>query len=211
MTPFARWPKGARRVAVGVLGFVAALLLTAGFEIYCVQGRSMTPNLGPGACLLVAEGYPGALGTVSRGEIVVFRADDGRATVKRAVAMGGDTVGRVDGRLTLDGRPLSEPYLGGAGRRRADPDGAPGVWHRRHLVDTVDRGRYVAGARGWGPIVVPPDAYFVLGDNREVSGDSRDFGFVTADDLVGPVILTFRPPAVPIIGPGGPAFVVRER
>jgi signal peptidase I len=109
-----------------------------------------------------------------RGDIVVFDAPDtvaragcgSGAFVKRIVGLPGETVSMEDGRLFVDGKPLREPYLHPAYRGVAT-----GSWPR-----------------------VPRDAYFVLGDNRPFSCDSRRWGVVPRGNIIGRAELTYWPP-----------------
>jgi signal peptidase I len=109
-----------------------------------------------------------------RGEIVVFRAPEeaarlcqgGGVYVKRLIGLPGDTVSERDGIVYVDGRALSEPYV------------APQDRDAR----TADFGR------------VPPGHYFFMGDNRLASCDSRTWGTVPRDALIGPVFATYWPP-----------------
>jgi signal peptidase I len=94
------------------------------------------------------------------GDVVVVHDPLGDGLiVKRVVAVGGDTIGFEDGVLVRNGRPVTEPYT---------PDFLDGVYY--------------------GPDVVPPDALYLLGDNRFDSEDSRNFGPVPADTVVGRVV-----------------------
>jgi signal peptidase I len=103
-----------------------------------------------------------------RGDLVVFRAPrSGELLLKRVVAVAGDQVGIEDGVLVVDGRRPREPYT--------DPDAIDSVY--------------------FGPVRVPPRAVFVLGDNRADSEDSRDFGAVPADDVLGRVGARIWPPS----------------
>jgi signal peptidase I len=110
-----------------------------------------------------------------RGEIVVFEAPaaanrcglgDGGAFVKRIVGLPGEVVSARDGVIHIDGERLVEPYL--APSRRGHESGS---WPR-----------------------VAPGHYFLLGDNRTRSCDSRTWGTVPRDNLIGPVLLTYWPP-----------------
>jgi signal peptidase I len=113
-------------------------------------------------------------GDPKRGDIVVFQAPStaaaagcGRgATIKRIVGLPGETVSMQDGLVLIDGEPLHEPYLRPAYRGRQT-----GAWSR-----------------------VPADAYFVLGDNRALSCDSRSWGVVPREAIVGRAELTYWPP-----------------
>jgi signal peptidase I len=128
----------------------------------------------------------------ARGDLVICRSPaDGARLVKRVVAVPGDEVAMREGRLILDGRPVAyrradpEPWADALGDEAAGlvflMEDLPG---RSHVIAlTPDR----AGARDWGPIVVPPGQYFVMGDNRDQSADSRYFGFVPRGDIAGEV------------------------
>jgi len=114
-----------------------------------------------------------------RGELVVFRypEDRSRSFLKRLIGLPGEAVQIRDKRVLIDGTPLDEPYARflEPPRRRDDPE------YGLH------------GERGdnWGPMTVPPDAYFVLGDNRDNSRDSRYWGFVEHDDLLGRAVVVY--------------------
>ena len=99
------------------------------------------------------------------GDIIVFNYQDRRDFIKRIVAIEGDTVEIKDNRLYLNDTLTDEPYL------------------NEHTV--VD----------YGPVTVPPEHYFVLGDNRANSRDSRypDVGFVSLEEIKGRASLVFWP------------------
>ena len=111
-----------------------------------------------------------------RGEIVVFEApravercggqDGGSTFVKRIVGLPGETVSERDGLIYIDGRRLVEPYVEASRRGHTS-----GSWPR-----------------------LAPGHYFVMGDNRINSCDSRTWGSVPRDSLIGQVILTYWPP-----------------
>jgi signal peptidase I len=105
-------------------------------------------------------------GPVARRDVVVVpRPGTGALLVKRVVAVGGDQVGLEDGVLVVDGEPVCEPAI--------DPARQDGVW--------------------FGPVTVPDGEVFLLGDDRDSSVDSRDFGSVPAADVEGLVHLRAWP------------------
>ena len=109
-----------------------------------------------------------------RGEIVVFRTPprtreacaEGGTFVKRIVGLPGETVTELDGSVSIDGHKLIEPYV-----LPSERDTRSGTWPR-----------------------IPAGHYFMMGDNRGNSCDSRDWGTVPRANLIGPVFLTYWPP-----------------
>ncbi len=189
-------PSRAKRAGLVLLAILFLLVLARETMIgfYRVHGRSMAPTLHPGdyvladktafgngflALLLSREVMP------SRGEIVVFalRPERGRYLIKRVVALPGDTLAMRGGRLYVNHQPLAEPYLNPAADT-LDRSDAPGSWHFSYLPPQKQTRRYHPTGRNWGPLIVPDSAFFVLGDNRDASGDSRSFGFVYVGELV---------------------------
>jgi len=123
----------------------------------------------------------------SRADIVVFALrhhafrKDRPYLIKRVVALPGDTLAMQDGHLVVHPEKLTS--LQAESSMPQAYTGIPGNWHFSYLVPTVQHRHYQPTGTDWGPIVVPEDAYFVLGDNRNESVDSRDFGFVRSDEL----------------------------
>ncbi len=119
-------------------------------------------------------------------DIIVFRADHapGLDIVKRTIGIPGDTLSMTDGVLSRNSRVLDEPYVR-HDPRVADSGDAQMAWQIEHLVSTVDREDYHPTRDNWGPLVVPEERYFMLGDNREQSLDSRFWGFVERKKIRG--------------------------
>jgi signal peptidase I len=118
-----------------------------------------------------------------RGDVIVFHSPaDGTRMVKRVVGLPGETVELRDNRVFINGQPaaytLAAPPSGGmvAASEQIDVGGAS---HPIQLLPALP------SRRDYGPVTVPTDSYFVLGDNRDNSGDSRYFGFVPRGHITG--------------------------
>lgn len=110
--------------------------------------------------------------------------------VKRLVGMPGDTLAMRDKVLYVDGEPQNHPWVK-HGNEGADETHPWMEWQERYLVDTVDAGSYGPTRDNWGPIVVPPEHYFMLGDNRESSLDSRYWGLLERWRLEGRALFIY--------------------
>lgn len=125
-----------------------------------------------------------------RGDIVVcLSPEDGRRLVKRVIGKPGDTVEMRRNVLLLNGKPLdySETNLNYA--ERIPQDHAAGS---RFAIEKLDETVHpvmsiprIAAMRDFGPVVVPEGQYYVLGDNRDLSRDSRYFGLVPRESILG--------------------------
>ena len=120
------------------------------------------------------------------GDIIVFRADHspGLDIVKRTLGLPGDTLRMEGGILYRNGVALDEPYVRRNPRQRDERD--PRMqWQLEHLIPDPERGEYEPTRDNWGPLLVPPERYFMLGDNRGESLDSRYWGFVERGKMQG--------------------------
>ena len=125
----------------------------------------MEPRIGAGE-FVVIDMLAYRFGTVHRGDILAFRhASASEAYLKRVIALPGEQVAIDHGTVLIDGKPLKEDYV-----------------------------RY-RDARSEPPQTVPADSYYVLGDNRSNSDDSRDWGFVPASAIMGKAWLAVWPPS----------------
>jgi signal peptidase I len=182
---------------------VALFIITFTVQPFRIPSESMEPTLLVGDFLLVnkdigLEAPPHVMAptsTIHRGDLVVFHypVDSSLHLVKRVIGLPGDHLHLRDGRVYINGHALSEPY---AIFRPSGPDSYrddfprlasadPGVdsrwWIEMHSHSLVTNGE----------LTVPADSYFVLGDNRNDSEDSRYWGFVPRGAIVGKPFLIY--------------------
>ena len=176
---------------------VALFIMTFTAQPFRIPSASMEPTLLVGDFLLVnkevSTGRFPALATIQRGDLIVFHypVDPAKHLVKRIVGLPGDRIRLRDGRVLIDGRALSEPY---AFYLPSAPDSYrddfPRMDHADPAVDSrwwVQMHSLVAN----GELTIPPDSYFVLGDNRNNSDDSRYWGLVPRAAIVGKPFLVY--------------------
>ncbi|MBA2379742.1 MAG: signal peptidase I, partial [Blastocatellia bacterium] len=142
-----------------------------------VEGSSMVPQLQDGERLLVNKLVYYKIqsvrwGHLERGDIVVFwyPADPDKSYVKRIIGLPGETVEVRSGQVWIDGRPLSEPYIDETHNRNP------------RSMDPMPR-------------KVEPHHYFVMGDNRDNSSDSREWGFVPEKYIYGKAFFRYWKPS----------------
>jgi len=185
------------------------IIRTFGVEAFKIPSGSMERTLLIGDFLLVNKAEYGAqvpfthwrlprIRAPRRGDVVVFEWPEDRTKnlVKRLVGLPGDTLAMRDGVLIRNGQRVDEPYVS-----RTDPGPDPSSEQLSSLIRpaAASVGGDNTSRNNWGPLVVPPEKYFVLGDNRDNSLDSRYWGFVPDSLLTGqPLVIyySFAPDTV---------------
>jgi signal peptidase I len=119
------------------------------------------------------------IGTLERGDVVVFKypEEPDRDFIKRVIGLPGDTLELKAKKVYINGTPLDEPYVHFIDAPRSESE--------IHEVTSFDvRERY-------GPVTVPANQYFVMGDNRDNSQDSRYWGFLPRDYIKGKALIIY--------------------
>jgi signal peptidase I len=131
-----------------------------------------------------------------RNDILVFDSveDEGLKVVKRLIGMPGDTLSMENGELFRNGERVNEPYAVHSDLTRSEDQiqrAKMREWQLPHLVKR-DAAKYQPDLQDWGPIVVPPDSFFMMGDNRDSSYDGRYWGFLPRKNVRGrPLVVYF--------------------
>lgn len=144
---------------------LAQLVMVSVAQAFQVEQYSMEPTLLPHDRVLVNK-FIYRFREPRHGDVIVLRypRDPGRNYIKRIVGLPGDKVEIKNGHLIINGSSVEEVYVNG------QPSG------------------------DYGPEVIPADSFFVLGDNRNNSEDSRAFGFLKRGQIVGQAALIYWPP-----------------
>ncbi len=157
--------KDRRNWAIGTVALLSLIFLLTRvfFGIAVVEGSSMNPNYMDSDLVLFTRVH----GTLDRGDVVLVRPDDDRVLIKRVVGLPGEEVyiDQRTGAVMIDGEELEEAYIQGSTRRSSIEE---------------------------YPITLGEDEYFVLGDNRENSMDSRDYGPVSSGQIKGEILVILR-------------------
>lgn len=194
--PFAFFWEWTKIFAVSVLLFF--FIRTFFVEAFKIPSGSMERTLLVGDFLLVNKLAYGAevplthtrlpkVRAPRHGDVIVFEwpVDRSKNFVKRLVGLPGDTLEMREGKLLRNGASLREGYVW---HTELDGDPSPDEfrWQRDYLVKTAAASvGYHPSRNNWGPLIVPSGNYFVLGDNRDNSLDSRYWGFVPDSLLKG--------------------------
>jgi signal peptidase I len=164
-----------RRASTGVSSWLWDVIVSLGISAFIivflyqpvkVEGTSMMPSLDDQEHIFINK-FVYSIEPIQRGDIVVFRypRDPAKSFIKRVIGVAGDHVRIIDGHVILNGKMLIEDYV-------------PMTYEDE---------------RSYPEVVVPAGSYFVLGDHRSLSNDSRDFGPVEASYIYGKAVFGYWP------------------
>ena len=119
------------------------------------------------------------IGTIKRRDVLVFKypEEPDRDFIKRVIGLPGETVELREKKVYINGTPLDEPYV-----HFLSPPGGPSELHEVTSFDVRER---------YGPVTVPADHYFMMGDNRDNSQDSRYWGFLPSHYVKGRALMIY--------------------
>ncbi|OGC60682.1 signal peptidase I [candidate division WWE3 bacterium RIFOXYC1_FULL_40_10] len=168
------------KIVPSLLGFLELLFISIGVftivfifvaKLLIVEGESMVPALANGE-QLISEKISVKINPVKRGEIVIFKSpvNSSALIIKRVIGLPGDSVEIQNGKVLLNGSLLEEKYLAN---------------------NTVTIGKEKLADNK--PFMVPNNSYILMGDNRQHSTDSRDWGSIPQENIVGRGLVVYYP------------------
>lgn len=167
-----------KHVVAVVFDFLQTIVLAAAMFViiylfvgqpHIVKGSSMEPSF-LNSDYILTEKLSYKFGSPQRGDVIVFEAPNrpNADYIKRVVGLPGETIMVKEGKVYIDGEPLTEPY---------EPN-------------TTEPAQYMKEGK---EVIVPEDTYIVMGDNRPHSSDSREFGPVSIESIIGRAIIRYWP------------------
>jgi signal peptidase I len=144
----------------------SVLIITFLYQPVRVEGTSMLPRLEDRDRLFINK-FVYHIEAINRGDVVVFRypRDEEKSYIKRVIGLPGDRIHIVQGQVYLNGLPISEPYVPEEFRDE----------------------------RSYAEFIVPADHYWMMGDHRSISSDSREFGPVARELIYGKAVFVYWP------------------
>jgi len=141
---------------------IFSMIACSSLTVVRVEGNAMLPAYKDGDRVAVQKDA----GSIERLDVIIFRypEDTTKTYIKRVIGLPGETISIEDGKVTIDGKELAEPYV--------DPDLNRSEFHLHNFK-------------------VKPDSYFVMGDNRDNSSDSRYWGAVNKELVIGKCFLQY--------------------
>lgn len=137
-----------------------------------VDGSSMVPTFQQNDQIIVET-----IHQIDRFDVIVFRDPSNRTFVKRVIGLPGESIRYENDQLFINDEPIDEPFLENDYVKEAG-----GVWTSNFTLESLT-----------GEAVVPEGHYYVLGDNRRLSHDSRYYGPIPADAIIGEAVMVYYP------------------
>lgn len=164
-----------RRLRIGRVLFGIALILVF-LRLYIfipteVTGISMYPTLNPNDRVVMST-----VSSINRFDIIVFTDPMNKTVVKRVIGLPGDSVRYEQDNLYINNKIVKEPFL-----KRSEISGEPGLWTSNFTMINDNENK------------VPEDHYFLMGDNRRYSYDSRFYGSISREEVLGKVVMMYYP------------------
>lgn len=159
-------------VTILIAAVIVIVVRTFLFDSFKVDGLSMDPTFKDGDRVIVNK-IQDHFTDYENGDLIVFHSLAGPPYVKRIIGTPGDTVEMVDKLVYVNGEPLNETYV--------------------YYTNDSYMDNFTLEDLGVEGDTIPEEEYLVLGDNRPLSRDSRDFGLIEADSIIGEVQLRFWP------------------
>ena len=177
-----------KSVIKNIEGIVIAIVLALFVRTFIIQAfdipsGSMEPTLVPGDYILVNRfiygiriPYAGtrllSYNEPKRGDVIVFiyPKDPSKDFIKRVIGTQGETVQVIKGQVYINNKPISDPW---------------------GYFDNKEPAGFIEAVENFGPVVVPKDSLFVMGDNRNNSEDSRFWGYVPFDNVLGKAFVIY--------------------
>ena len=165
-TPSPFWHLRAWLRDIAISSLIAVLIIVFLYQPVKVEGTSMMPWLTDQQRIFINK-FVYKFEQIQRGDVVVFRypMDRSKSYIKRVVGLPGEVVRITSGRVYINGQALKEPYV---------------------LTEHLDQ-------RSYPPVRVQPGYYYVLGDHRNSSNDSRSWGTVAGEYIYGKAVLAYWP------------------
>ena len=190
MTPFKKSILREYFESIVIAVILALFIRTFVVQAFKIPTGSMEENLLIGDHLLVNKFVTGPtrtglertllpVGTIKRSDVIVFKypVEPDRDFIKRVIGLPGETIEVRDKKVYVDGKMLDEPYV-----HFLQPPSGNSEFHEVTSFDVRDR---------YGPVTVPPNQYFVMGDNRDNSQDSRYWGFLPRENVKGKALVIY--------------------
>ena len=171
------WGKSILQILIMVVIFMGIyfLLFRFVFSNETVSGPSMQPTFQDGDRIIAVRNF-----TPRRGDIVILKAPDepGALYIKRIIGLPGDTIESKNDVMYINGKPIKQPYLKEYEKKLPKGELYTNNFSLKQL---------------YGVSKVPKNCYFVMGDHRNVSKDSRMIGFIKRSAIIGEVKLRYYP------------------